>query len=223
MLLQTSVITGILKKLKLRQNFGNNDEIFELELKEQDGFYTSSLSFELNPMNLYGLSTVDLYVSATDYLGNKVTEIVTLNITEYIDTGVPVVGDYSYEIIQIDEKKFNVDIQVEITEDLFIAEAYVKLYIGTSLKKTAYLEFINDTHMEGTTYSLYYINGDPAEYTIIIEVIDVAGNTAELEIQHGESSTTDPSTPTEIASFGSLFIFIGTIFVVGLAIRKRKR
>ncbi len=212
-----------LLEAQVRAEFGDNDQIFELELNEQNGFYTTSLSFELDPLKLYGLSSVDFYVSVTDYFENRVTEIVTLNITEYIDTGEPVIGEYSYAINQIDDKKFNVDFQVEVTEDLFVAEAYVKLYIGTSLKKTAYLEFVNDTHMEATAYSLYYINANPEEYTIIIEVIDAAGNIAELEIQHGESSPTVPSDPTESVTFGSFFIFISAIFVIGLTFRKRKR
>lgn len=77
--------------------------------------------------------------------------------TVYIDSGEPVIGDYSYVIIQVDEKKYDLYVQVEVTEDLLITEAHIKLYKGTTLRKTVTLEFFNDTHMEATVYSMYYV------------------------------------------------------------------
>ncbi|MHA1552629.1 MAG: TlpA family protein disulfide reductase, partial [Candidatus Heimdallarchaeaceae archaeon] len=204
-----------LYEAQVKAEFGENDEIFELVLTEKDGFYTSSLSFELDPLKLYGRSSVDLHISATDYFGNSVTEIVTLNLTEYVDTADPVIGDYTYLVSQIDDKKFNVIVQVEVTEDLYVAEAYIHLYKGTSLKKTANLEFINDTHMKATAFSMYYVDGQPTEYTLKIEVIDAAGNIAELEVAIEDS-------PGD-TSFGTVIIFISAIFVLGLAFRKRMR
>ncbi|MCK5304238.1 MAG: hypothetical protein KAJ72_03245, partial [Candidatus Heimdallarchaeota archaeon] len=204
-----------LLEAQVKAEFGDDDEIFELILTEEDGFYTSSQSFELDSLRLYGRSSVDLHISATDYFGNSVTEIVTLNLTEYVDTADPVIGDYTYLVSQIDDKKFNVIVQVEVTEDLYVAEAYIHLYKGTSLKKTANLEFINDTHMKATVFSMYYVDGQPTEYTLKIEVIDAAGNIAELEIAIEDS-------PGD-TSFGTVIIFISAIFVLGLAFRKRMR
>ncbi len=206
-----------LLEAQARVEFGENIEIFKLELTEIDGFYTTSLSFEIDPLELYGYSSVDVYVSATDYFENNVTEKVTLDLTVYIDSGEPVIGDYSYVIIQVDEKKYDIFVQVEVTEDLFITEAYIKLYKGTTLRKTVNLEFFNDTHMEATVYSMYYVDGNPSEYTIKFEITDTVGNIAELEVKIEESS------PSDTASFGSIIVFISAIFAIGLAFRKRKR
>ncbi|MHA1201584.1 MAG: TlpA family protein disulfide reductase [Candidatus Heimdallarchaeaceae archaeon] len=204
-----------LLEAQVKAEFGDNDEVFELILSEKDGFYTTSLSFELDSLKLYGRSSVDIHVSATDYFGNSITEKVTLNLTEYIDTTDPVIGDYSYNITQVDDKKFNVMVQVEVTEDLYVAEAYIELYKGVALKKTANLEFINATHMEGTAFSLYYVDGDPTDYTIKIVITDAAGNSAEVDVVIGDA-------PGD-TSFGSVIVFISAIFAIGLAFRKRKR
>lgn len=71
--------------------------------------------------------------------------------------------------------------------------------------------------MEATVYSMYYVDGNPSEYTIKFEITDTVGNIAELEVKIEESS------PSDTASFGSIIVFISAIFAIGLAFRKRKR
>ncbi len=62
---------------------------------------------------------------------------------------------------------------------------------------------------------MYYVDGEPTDYTIEVEVIDAAGNIAEVEIIIEDNA--------ENTSFGTLGIIISAIFAIGLAFRKRKR
>jgi thiol-disulfide isomerase/thioredoxin len=196
--------------------FGVHDEILELKLIEDAGFYTTELSLELDLMEVYGQSSVDVYVSATDYFENEVSEKVVLNLTKYIDTEPPVISDYTYLITEVDEDKFSITVQVEVTEDLYLAEARIELYKGDTLKKVADLEPINDTHMEATLLNIYYTEGQPNDFTVKIVVTDVVGNTAELDV-------IIESTPTDSTSLSPFILVISAIMATGIIIRKRKR
>ncbi|MHA1419342.1 MAG: hypothetical protein ACTSWJ_11765 [Candidatus Heimdallarchaeaceae archaeon] len=153
-----------------------------------DGYKLINQNISLDPLLLYGYTTVNVKIKVLDYYENSATETIALGLTEYVDTGAPVINAYSYNVTQVDESKFNVEVFLDVTEDLLIVEANLYIYKGTMLKKTAFFAEYNATHMKATVYSIFYVDGQPTEYSIKIEVIDAVGNVAEIEVMIEEAA-----------------------------------
>ncbi len=195
----------------------NGDDViqYDLSLRVKDGYDLINQNVSLDPMMLYGHNAVDLKIQVKDYYENSAIETFMLNLTSYVDTGAPVINAYSYNVTIVDENKFNVEVYLDVTEDLLIVEANMYLHKGTTLVKTAVFSEYNITHMKAIVYSMFYVDGQPSEYTIKVEVIDAAGNIVELELIIEDNP--------ENTSFGTLGIIISAIIVIGLTFRKRKR
>ncbi|MHA1810344.1 MAG: TlpA family protein disulfide reductase [Candidatus Heimdallarchaeaceae archaeon] len=165
------------------------DEVqYDLNLKLMDEYKLINQNISLDPLLLYGYTTVNVKIKVLDYYENSATETIALGLTEYVDTGAPVINAYSYNVTQVDESKFNVEVFLDVTEDLLIVEANLYIYKGTMLKKTAFFAEYNATHMKATVYSIFYVDGQPTEYSIKIEVIDAVGNVAEIEVMIEEAA-----------------------------------
>ena len=162
----------------------NGDDVvqYDLNLRVKDGYDLINQNVSLDPMKLYGHNAVDLKIQIKDYYENFAIETFRLNLTSCVDTGAPIINAYSYNVTIVDDNKFNVESYLDVTEDLLIVKANMYLYKGTTLIKTAVFAEYNATHMKATVYSMFYVDGQPSEYTIKIEVIDAAGNIVEVEV-----------------------------------------
>ncbi len=194
---------------------GDSTKEYELTLKNKEGYQLISQNVSLDRLHLYGYSSVDVKISVNDFYENSDTETTSLVLATYTDTAAPIINYYFYNVTQIDDSKFNIETFIEVTEDLLIVEASVHLYKGTDLKKTAMFSEYNATHMKATIFSIYYVDGDPTEYSLKIEIIDVAGNIALVEVDIEEQVAE--------SSFVTVGLILSTILVVGLAFKKRKR
>lgn len=147
---------------------------------EKVGNYTiidQKITFD--PKFLYDETNLALVVTATDYW-NNVNQSTTYNlpITDYDDTGPPVLGDVSVSYEEIDETMFNVTVIAEITEDLLLVQAVVKLMKEDSNVKVEAFEPLNATHMKAET-SILYNKASPDDLVAKIVLEDVAGNLVE--------------------------------------------
>lgn len=187
--------------------------------KKVGNFWLLNKTLELKDTDLYNANQVKVQVSFKDYFNNTAeTEEQTFDVTKYTDSGDPIIDSLEAIATEIDESKFNLTVYASISEDLKITEVKVSLLKDGDVDRTFYLRELNETHW-GASVTMSYDKGAPSDYTVKLEVTDVAGNTASKETEIAGTNGGGKASFSSFASISSLVLVTGVIF---LSHRKRK-
>ncbi|MHA1223778.1 MAG: TlpA family protein disulfide reductase [Candidatus Heimdallarchaeaceae archaeon] len=195
----------------------SGSENIELKFNKIGAYYIVDQFLTFKPEDLYSETSVSINVKFTDFWNlADISDTAALYVTHYSDSGPPTIGSVGITVNTIDETKFNVTVFAEISEDLMLIKADVRLMKGEKVVKAWSFEEYNTTHMVASGLVLNSL-AEPSELKALIILEDVAGNTVQEEfvVQEGEGTTTK----TE-ANFVFVILALASLFGV-VSLRRR--
>ncbi|MHA1200461.1 MAG: TlpA family protein disulfide reductase, partial [Candidatus Heimdallarchaeaceae archaeon] len=202
-------------------------EKYSVTVNKINGFYIIDQGISIDPLFLYPLTNLEIQIYVRDYFNNgNLTGIYYLPITQYFDSGPPVISNTAVEWYEVSETKYNVTVFATIEEDLLFSKKDVWFMEGATIKKAATFMEFNATHMVASA-ELLYSQAMPWEIFAHLVIRDAAGNevTVDLDIAEAPEPTETPTpSQTDESNFVLLLPLLSFLAVIaGVQIlRKRK-
>ncbi|MHA2255720.1 MAG: TlpA family protein disulfide reductase, partial [Candidatus Heimdallarchaeaceae archaeon] len=187
---------------------------FELEVEEKGDYFEVLETIELSPTNLFGETNVNFTLEAKDMWNNTMLSTVkTIDVTEYIDTEDPTIGNVGVEIVEVDTARYTAYVYAAISDDIMVWDAKVKLIDeNETVIRTKEFTPFNATHMKATLANLLYVDGHPYEYTIEIIVTDIDGRTTKVSVNLADEPIPEETNAALVVSLIALLTFGSLVF-----------
>ncbi len=205
------------KTTQLKIETSGQTEFIDLPFNTEGDFNIINESISIDPLIVYGESHIDLTVQAIDYFDNVgVSSVEALSVANYVDTAVPEIGEVAIILDDDGSSKYNLTVEVEVTEDLLLVEAALLILKGTTQLKYIYLEQFNSTHMIASC-ELPRSIAPPEDITAKVFLRDAANNTAEEAYD-----VLDIPENTEKTSLNILYA-LSALFIIIMYSKRRKK